>query len=496
MRESATEWSGCYSSRRGGAASSTPASGTARAFVSARAFVAPPPTVAPVGVPIARQIAAPIGTRRVAAPGVGARLAGALLLGALGAGVLLLTAPAPALAQGTDTSQAVPADSLHERLKRAEDAIDVLREQLATLAASSVQSATRVQTEIFGRVLANGFSNGAAVNNADVPLFVLPVRGRAGAGGTIRQTSLGFAVTVSPVLGGAFAGDLHTDFFGGQQPSTGGRNFPLLRIRTARGIVRWSRAELLFGQESPLVAGLNPVSVASFGTPGFVAAGNLWLWLPQLRITTELGTPARIAFQGAVLAPTSSDPAAAFDTDVDSAERSSRPYLQARLRARWGENDETGGEIGVGVHRGWVQHGPGRLLASEGVAVTARLPFTRFVELRGEAYVGRALRGLGGGGIGQNVTTTGDPVHDRGAWAQLNVRPSSLVDFGGGCGAADPEDDDLPANRLRNSACEVHLITRPGGPLLAGVEYRRLRTTYPQRAVHDDHVNLALGFEF
>ena len=428
----------------------------------------------------------------VVAPRTVAPLAGALLVVML----LLAGAPSAAGAQETDTTQATPADSLHDRLMRAEEAIEVLREQLATLAASSVQSATRVQTEIFGRVLVNGFVNGAAVNNVDVPLFVLPVRGRAGVGGTIRQTSLGVAITVSPVLGGAFAGDLQTDFFGGQQPSTGGRNFPLLRVRTARGIVRWSRAELLFGQESPLVAGLNPVSVASFGTPGFVTAGNLWLWLPQLRVTTELGTTARIAFQAAVLAPTSSDPAAAFDTDVDSAERSSRPYLQARLRARWGENDETGGEIGVGVHRGWVQHGPENLLTSEAIVVTARIPFTRFVELRGEGYAGRATRGLGGGGIGQNVTTAGDPVRDRGAWAQLNVRPSSIVEFGGGCGAADPEDDDLPANRQRNSACEVHLITRPGGPLLAGLEYRRLRTTYPQRVAHDDHVNLALGFEF
>jgi hypothetical protein len=143
-----------------------------------------------------------------------------------------------------------------------------------------------------------------------------------------------------------------------------------------------------------------------------------------------------------------------------------------------------------------VQHGAENLLPSEAVVVTARIPFTRFVELRGEGYVGRALRGLGGGGIGQNVTTAGDPVRDRGAWAQLNVRPSSLVELGGGCGAADPKDDALPANRLRNSACEVHLITRPGGPLIAGVEYRRLRTTYPQRPAHNDHVNLALGFEF
>lgn len=415
-----------------------------------------------------------------------------------------LAAPAAARAQdpAPDSLRAAELDSLRERLRRAEDAIELLREQLAAQAASGVQTRTRVRADLFGRVLTNAFYNDAAVNNADVPLFVATPttpsgeeRPQGGLGASVRQTSVGVAVSVSHVLGGDFLGDLQADFFGGQQPSTGGRNFPLLRVRKARGIVRWARGELLAGQESPLVADVDPVSVASVGTPGFTAAGNLWLWAPQLRGTLQLGTRARLAVQGAVAAPTTGDPATPFDTDVDAAEQSKRPVLQLRLRSRWGE-DDTRGEIGVGAHRGWVRSADGSLVTSEALVVSAEVPLTRVVELRGEVYTGQALRGLGGGGIGQNLTAAGEPVRDRGGWAQLDVRPRSYFQFGAGCGVADPEDEDVPAGRLRNVVCAAHAIARPGGGVLVGLEFRRLRTTYAAGPEENDHLNLAAGFEF
>jgi hypothetical protein len=199
--------------------------------------------------------------------------------------------------------------------------------------------------------------------------------------------------------------------------------------------------------------------------------------------------------QGAVLAPTSGDPANLFDTGVDPAEQTRRPYLQGRVRASWG-SDVARGEIGVGIHRGWFRRADGVRLASEGVAVDATIPFGSIVEVRAEAYEGKGLRGLGGAGIGQLVTTDGTAVEDRGGWVQLNLRPSSLLELGGGCGVGDPDDAGLPAGRLRNVSCEGHLITHPGGPVVAGVEFRRLRTTYSSGPVHNNHVNLAVGFEF
>ena len=400
-----------------------------------------------------------------------------------------------------DTTRSTPAslDSLAERLRRAEDAIALLREQMATQAESQVQSASRVHVELFGRVLVNGFHNSDSTNNSDVPQFAAPSGGRAqgGLGGAIRQTSLGIRVDVSRVLGGRFDGELHSDFFGGQQPSVGGRHFPIFRIRTARGILIWDRAELLFGQEVPLVAGLNPVSVASFGTSEFATAGNLWLWLPQVRGTWIISKKGRVGIQGAVLAPTTGDPVGTFDTGLDPAERSNRPYLQARIRTQWGDEDSRG-EIGVGVHKGWLRRTDGSLVSSDALAADARVPLGSHVEVRAEAYSGQALRGLGGGGIGQNLTTTGDPIKDRGGWGQLILRPNTLIELASGCGTGDPKDvAGLPAGRQKNVACEAHITTHPGGPVVASFGLRQQRTTYQGTGVaKNTHLNLAFGFEF
>src|SRR5207244_8422565 len=111
--------------------------------------------------------------------------------------------------------------------------------------------------------------------------------------------------------------------------------------------------QLLFGQESPLVAERSPRSLASVGTPDFATAGNLWLWLPQFRATLEQGYTLRLAEQVAVLAPTSGTAQGFFNTQPDSAERSGRPYLQARVRLAWGPIDDAS-EIAIGGHLGWL----------------------------------------------------------------------------------------------------------------------------------------------
>jgi hypothetical protein len=412
-------------------------------------------------------------------------------------------------------------DSLTARLQRAEAAIALLRQQLATQAASATQTQSRARFDLAGRVLINGFANSRRVNNVDVPQFVRPDTVSAttgplrqgGLGASIRQTSLTGSAFVPRVLGAEFRGDVTVDFFGGQPqpsggaaPNPGGRHFPIVRMRTARGALRWREAEIMAGQDVPLIAAVEPVSVSAVGVPEFGTAGNLWLWLPQLRVTLERAVaftdtrgPLRIGVQGAVLAPNNGDQigtAGAIETDVDQAERSRRPYVQGRLRARWGEEDREG-EIGIGVHRGWLAGFSGPLALSKATAVSALIPFGRLVDLRGEAYVGQAVRGLGGGGIAQAFVRPGVPLRTRAGWAQLNLRPVEMVTVGGGCGIDAPRESAAPTSpRRRNVICEGHGILRPEGPLVVALTYRRLRTTYAAGPLSNDHVNLAFGYQF
>ena len=84
-----------------------------------------------------------------------------------------------------------------------------------------------------------------------------------------------------------------------------------------------------------------------------------------------------------------------------------------------------------------------------------------------------------------------------GGWAQLNVAPSPIWSFGAGAGLDDPRDEDVgPNGRQRNVSAAGYFITHPSGPLVMGVEVRRLATTYAGRKLISDHFNLAFGFEF
>ncbi len=403
-------------------------------------------------------------------------------------------------AAGAQDTSKVRQDSIAARLDRAEEQIRLLQQELADEAQTRVTTRSRMSLEFTGRILVTGFSNSRRVNNVDDPQFVRPDTAsglpQGGAGMAIRQTSLGLAVNAPQVFGGSFHGDLDVDFYGGQQPSTGGRTFPLLRLRTARAMVKWTHGELMIGQDAPLIASGNPTSLAALGTPDFAGAGNLWLWLPQVRAGLETGGSVSVGIQGAVLAPTSGDPANVFDTDDDVAEHSSRPYLQGRVHVRWGA-DEMAGDIGVGVHQGWLATKGDSLLTSSAVAVDFKLPLTNWFELRGEGYRGQALKGLGGGGIGQGTGLNGVPVHDEGGWAQVNFKPTSRLLLGAGYGMDDPRDSDLgPGSRLKNVVREAHIHLRPGGPFVLGAEYRRLETTYSTGMLANDHVNLSVGIEF
>ena len=379
-------------------------------------------------------------------------------------------------------------------------ALAVFVSSVAGQDSASRAAPSRASVELSGFVLLNGFYTSARVNNSDVPQRAEATAADAGGvGGTIRQTRLGVFVNDPDVLGGSFAGELDADFYGGQQASSGGRTFPLLRVRRAVATLQWTHAQLLFGQESPLVAERSPRSLASVGFPDFAGAGNLWLWTPQGRLTLERRGTVRLALQAAVLAPIAGTAQTVFDTQLDSAERAKRPALEGRLRLGWGPGDDPS-EFAVGGHVGWIK---GRdstsgdsILVSKAVTADLRI-VAGIVEVIGEAYTGQALAGLGGGGIGQSLGAAGVPVRTKGGWGQVNVRPVRQFMVGVGCGIDDPKDADLPATgRLRNLVCEGHVEWRPPGPLVFGAEFRRLKTRYAAGDFTATHINLAAGYRF
>jgi hypothetical protein len=361
-----------------------------------------------------------------------------------------------------------------------------------------------IEASVHGLVLMNAFHTTDNVNNSDVPQFAIPATPTgpeaSTSSATVRQSRITVFALVPEFAGGAIKGELDVDFFGGQQPSTGGRTFPLLRVRRAVAELTWNRVALLVGQESPPIAAVSPSSLASIGFPDFAGAGNLWLWIPQIRLSGDFapaGGGLRIGAEVAALAPTSGEPQATFVTQPDIAERSGRPFLQGRVRARWGESERQG-EVSAGGHYGWILDASGGRVPSKAVAVSIWTPIGSKLELRAEGFTGQALAGLGGGGIGQNMVRDGVPVRAAGGWAQLNLRPSGQWEIGGGAGIDNPDDEDLgDPSRFRNVAAEGHLTWRRL-PAVVGVEVRHIQTRYraPLGDLSATQVNLGMGFEF
>ena len=425
----------------------------------------------------------------------------------------------------TSAPDSLTRDSLAARLARAEAAIELLRRQLAVEATTVVRTRSRLQLELSARVLTNAFLTTQRVNNVDVPQFVLPVTTQtlvAGSPGTralglsVRQTRIGAALSVDSVLGGVFEGDAELDFFGGISAGPGDRRlFPEPRLRTARARLRWSRTTLFVGSDTPLISDINPISLAAIGLPDFVAAGNLWNWLPQIRASHDVivaSNSLRVGVQGALLAPFTNVQHASESDAVDAGERATRPYVEARVNIRWGESGalsgapsdamlgDAGGEIGFGVHRGWLRAAGDSLSQSHAVSADLRMMFGERLELRGEAYRGQLLRGLGGGAIGQSFGRvaagefTGRPLHDTAGWLQLNLQAHATAITGAGCGRDIVDLGDAPVRRA-NTTCAAHLLWRPAQPLIMGLEFRTVRTRYADLTHRANHLNISFGFE-
>jgi hypothetical protein len=415
-------------------------------------------------------------------------------------------------------------DSLAARLARAEAAIALLQRQLEVEAASAVTTRSRTHLELSARLITNAFVTSGRVNTVDVPQFALadpatPVanQGTRALGLSVRQSRIGAALTVDSVLRGRFEGDVEMDFFGGTPTGPGDRRlFPEPRLRTMRARLVWDRTTLFVGSDTPLISDLNPISVASIGVPGFVAAGNLWNWLPQIRISRDLAVARsgqwRVGVQAAALTPFANTVPIGETDAVDAGERSGRPYLEARAHVRWGEEIDApgapsdvmpgarGGEIGLGVHRGWVRGAGDSLSSSRAVSADVRLRPVFAMELRAEAYAGQLMRGLGGGAIGQSFgraatgAAIGPPVRNAAGWAQLGLHPHTTVVTGVGCGRDRVTLADRPT-RLANTACALFAIVQPIQPIFFGFEVRRVETRYSDRRYRAHHLNLSFGFD-
>jgi hypothetical protein len=379
------------------------------------------------------------------------------------------------------------------------------------------KSSSRLQAPIgdyilrlYGTLLMNISTSDTVQVGQDVPLWPLPgnvpvsfpdgTTKRAGSVGdtlfTARQSILG--VQVSPkTLGSGWnaSGLVEIDFFGSRpvdptlQPQDRVFNQPRLR----RAYLQLDKGDwrVVAGQDKMVLAPLDPISLSHVAVPLGATAGDLWAWLPQVRVENrhKFGK-ATLLVQGAVLRPSFGDPrlndqSGVNGSAVDSTfsgfgERGRQPFYQARVAWSHPLAGRTA-TFGVSGHYGREQVGADKGIDSSAEAVDVTLPIFKYLIFRGEGFTGANLVPFEGG-IDQGVAFTPAAgllpaqfrkIRDAGGWTELisPVTPKDILYAG--AGTDDPRDSDLMpgTTRSKNSFVWASYFRKLAPDVTAAVEW-------------------------
>ena len=103
-------------------------------------------------------------------------------------------------------------------------------------------------------------------------------------GASLRQSEIGLEVFGPRLAGAKTTGKLQVDFSGGFTNTSDGVNLGLVRMRVASLRMDWKNTSIVAGQDNAFMSPLSPTSFASLAVPAFGYAGNLWGWIPQVRV--------------------------------------------------------------------------------------------------------------------------------------------------------------------------------------------------------------------
>jgi hypothetical protein len=407
-----------------------------------------------------------------------------------------------------------------QRIARLEEGQQLTAANVSEQSQTKVESGSKYRVRFSGIVLLNMFENRGTVDDLDVPEVALPPQSLDSAGtfgGSLRQSQIGIEAFGPDIAGAHTSANLKFDFAGGFPATANGASIGLVRLRTGTIRLDWANTSVIAGQDYLFFAPLAPSSLATLAVPALAYAGDLWAWIPQVRIEhrVALSEGSRLLFQGGILDSLSGDvPRSEYERNPTWGERSGQPAYAARMawsHAAFGQ-DLT---LGVGGYYGRQNFGLGRNVDGWAGTTDLTVPLGRHFDVSAEFYRGRAVGGLGGA-IGQDVllsgyltdsTTTVQGLESMGGWVQLKFKPTANFEVNGAVGQDNPFASELrrfPASPSyygtllsKNLSPFVNFIYQPRSDVLFSVEYRRLQTfVLDANSQSANHVNLSVGYVF
>jgi hypothetical protein len=429
------------------------------------------------------------------------------------------TQPVPPT-QGGETTASTSPETLEQRVASLEDASQLANNKVDEQYQTKVESASKYRMRLSGLVLMNLFSNRGAVDNADFPSWATgstPFTSDGSFGATLRQSELGLEVFGPQVAGARTSGEVQVDFAGGIPNTLNGVNYGLVRLRTASMRMDWENTSVVAGQDALFFSPRSPSSFASLAIPAFGYSGNLWGWIPQVRVEHrfDLSDSENFTIQGGILDNLAGEPPyTVFSRAPQAGESTAQPAYAAR--AAWTRSIH-GQPLTLGAASYYSRQNWSFERYTDGWSAMAdwEIPLASRFSLSGEFYRGRAIGALGAG-IGQTVIFSGNPVDPRtqirgvnaiGGWSQLKFKATSKLEFNGAFGLDNPYGTDTlafprglsyyPRLLLKNRSSFFNFIYRPRSDLLFSAEYLRMRTSH----IYNDNnsaeqFNLMMGVLF
>jgi hypothetical protein len=403
-----------------------------------------------------------------------------------------------------------------------EEQYELLKGKVDDQYQTKVESASKYRVRLSGIVLLNLASTEGSVDSIDLPTIAYahtPGEPSGSFAGTLRQSEIGLEAFGPMVAGARTTADLQLDLAGGFPSVPNGVSSGFMRLRTATMRMDWTNTSIVVGQDAIFFSPNSPTSFATLAIPALTYAGNLWSWVPQIRVEHKvmLAENSNLLFQAGILDPLAGEvpiPAAGYYRQAGPGESSRQPGEGARVA--WARN--VFGRplrIGVGSYYSRQAYGFSRNVDGWAAMTDIELPLDRQFSLSGKFYRGKALGGLYGS-FGESVLFSGNPtspgtqlqpLNTIGGWAQLKYRPANKWEFNAAYGMDNPYASDLryfgypqsygDPTLARNQGSFVNLIYRPRSDLLFSAEYRHL-TTYSLTDGRDDagHLNLMMGVLF
>lgn len=426
--------------------------------------------------------------------------------------------PTPNARPPQETSIA-PTGSLEERVTALEDSTQLLSSKVDDQYQTKVESASKYKVRLSGIVLLNAFSNRGVTDNQDVPNWAsprAPFEPQGNFGATMRQSELGLEVFGPRLAGARTSGNLQFDFSGGFPAAENGVNFGIARLRIASMRLDWDHTSIVAGQDNLFLSPLSPTSFASLAIPQFAYAGNLWGWIPQVRVERrlDLSTNQSVTLQGGIFDNLTGEQSYdTFNRNPQAGEASSQPGFGVRVawtRNIFGRNLTLGG-AGYYSRQDW---GFNRHVDGWAGMTDWEIPVASRVTLSGEFYRGLAVGGFGGA-IGRSVLFDRNPMRadaqlraldSIGGWSQLKIKATAKLEFNGAFGLDNPYAEDVrPFSAVQsyfgllsqNRGAMVNVIYRPRSNLLLSTEYRHLKTYAVDSGNWTaDQVNMMMGILF